>query len=111
MDTGALAHPWDVEPEEAREIQNRLRSRVVQTDDLGPVNFVAGVDIGFEQEGAITRAAVEVLRFPDLTPHEARLHRQPTTFPYIPGLLSFRELPAAIAALDALETQPDLLLC
>ena len=105
------AHPWSVTPAEARAIQERLRGYVVTEDRLGPVRQVAGVDVGFEDRGKTTRAAVAVLRYPDLAPVEERLARAPTTFPYVPGLLSFREIPAVLAALDELTVQPDLILC
>jgi deoxyribonuclease V len=61
-------HPWDVTPAEARAIQERLRDRVVRTDHLDAVMRVAGVDVGFEAGGAVTRAAVAVLSFPELKP-------------------------------------------
>ncbi|MGB5063141.1 MAG: deoxyribonuclease V, partial [Candidatus Competibacter sp.] len=59
----------------------------------------------------VTRAAVAVLRYPELDVLETAIARRPTTFPYIPGLLSFRELPAVLAALERLREPPDLLLC
>jgi deoxyribonuclease V len=105
-----LQHAWDVTPDEAVEIQNRLRWHVSTEDDFGEVRLVAGVDIGFEDEGATTRAAVVTLNFPELTVYESALVRRPTQFPYIPGLLSFREVPAALDALAQLGTPPDLLL-
>jgi len=105
-------HPWDVSPAEARAIQDRLRERVVAHDELGKVQHVAGVDVGFEQGGTVTRAAVAVLSFPSLEPVAGSLARQPTRFPYVPGLLSFREIPAVLEALDRrLQVRPDLLLC
>jgi len=105
------AHPWNVSPREAVAIQNRLRGEVVAYDDL-PVEIsrVAGVDVGFEQQGGITRAAVAVLSHPELDLVEYRLAWLPTAFPYVPGLLSFRELPAILAALDGLNQLPDMLL-
>jgi deoxyribonuclease V len=72
---------------------------------------VAGVDAGFEDDGNTTRAAVVVLGFPELDVRERALARRPTTFPYIPGFLSFREIPAVLAALEQLTIIPDLLLC
>ena len=110
MNAGPL-HAWDVSPAEARAIQERLRTRVELVDRLGAVRRVAGVDVGFEAGGAVTRAAVAVLSFPDLEPVEQTLARQPTCFPYVPGLLSFRESPAVLAALDRLSAPPDLILC
>jgi deoxyribonuclease V len=106
-----MSHPWDVTPAEARAIQEQLRDRVLRQDRLGDIRRVAGVDVGFEQGGRITRAAVAVLGFPDLEPLGEAIARLPTSFPYIPGLLSFREIPAVLAALQQLEQLPDLLLC
>ena len=72
---------------------------------------VAGVDVGFEADGTVTRAAVAVLRYPELDLLETAIARRPTEFPYVPGLLSFRELPAVLEALAQLREPPDLLLC
>ncbi|MFP3366994.1 endonuclease V, partial [Pseudoalteromonas sp. SIMBA_148] len=66
--------------------------------------------IGFEDGGEVTRAAVVTLDLATLEPLEQQLTRQPTRMPYIPGLLSFRELPAAIAALESLERAPECLM-
>ncbi len=91
--------------------QQALRARVVLRDAFGELRVVAGVDAGFEQDGAVIRAAVVALRFPELTPVDYALVRQPVTFPYVPGLLAFREAPAIIAALDQLGALPDLVIC
>jgi len=104
-------HPWNVSPTEAIAIQQRLRALAVTEDRLGPVRFVAGVDVGFEDNYAVTRAAVAVLRFPELVLHDQAVARRPTQFPYVPGLLSFREIPAVLDALEDLRQVPDLLLC
>jgi deoxyribonuclease V len=72
---------------------------------------VAGVDVGFETGGTVTRAAVAVLGYPELELLETAIARRPTAFPYVPGLLSFRELPAVLEALARLREPPDLLLC
>jgi len=104
-------HPWDVTPAQARAIQDELRGYVSTVDRLGPVRHVAGVDVGFEDKGTTTRAAVAVLRYPDLELVEHHIARVPTTFPYVPGLLSFREIPAVLEALAQLTIVPDLVLC
>jgi deoxyribonuclease V len=106
-----MEHPWDLPPREAVLLQQELRGRVVVVDRLGKVRHVAGVDVGFEQENRITRAAVAVLAFPSLELRDHVVARQPTRFPYIPGLLSFREIPAVLAALGRLTIVPELLLC
>ncbi len=104
-------HPWDVTPAQARDIQEQLRGGVVTVDRLDPVNRVAGVDVGLEDAGRTVRAAVAVLAFPSLRLLGQSIARLPVRFPYVPGLLSFRELPGVLAALDRLDTPPDLLLC
>lgn len=104
-------HRWDVTPAEAVQIQRDLSRRVIAEDRFGDIRTVAGVDVGFEQGGEVTRAAVAVLGFPGLEPLFESVARVPTTFPYIPGLLSFRELPAVLKALDQLPALPDMLLC
>lgn len=104
-------HPWDVTPAQARAIQEQLRDRLVRRDDFTQVETVAGLDVGFEEGGKVTRAAVVLLRFPQLEPLDRALVRRPTSFPYVPGLLSFREIPALLHALDEMRIKPDLLLC
>ena len=106
-----LRHAWDLSPAEARALQDRLRDRVERDDRVGRIRRVAGVDVGFEQGGRITRAAVAVLEAGSLEPLEQAVARRPTAFPYVPGLLSFRELPAVLDALERLSAAPDLLLC
>ncbi len=91
--------------------QQQLRHHVVMTDDIGEVRIVAGVDVGFRQQGTVAHAAVAVLRYPDLCVLETALAQAPTPFPYVPGLLSFRELPVILKALRQLKNVPDLVLC
>lgn len=98
-------------PREAIAIQASLRARVETADRLPPIHYVAGVDVGFEAQGRVTRAAVAVLSYPDLAPVAQSVARLPTRFPYVPGLLSFRELPAVLAAIEQLSVRPDLYLC
>ena len=106
-----IEHRWNLTPAEAIALQNELRQRVETEDRLPAIRHVAGVDVGFEQDGRVTRAAVVVLSFPGLEVVERSLAKVPTNFPYVPGLLSFRELPAVLAALRQLKTTPDIILC
>ena len=104
-------HEWVLTVEAAIEIQQTLRTEVITRDRFGVVNYVAGIDVGFEAEGTITRAAVAVLSYPELQLCDQAIARRPTTFPYIPGFLSFREVPAVLDALENVTIVPDLLLC
>ncbi|RKU09616.1 deoxyribonuclease V [Candidatus Poribacteria bacterium] len=101
-------HSWDVTPEEARQFQNELRSQVVQTDRFGRINTVAGVDIGLKKDTAL--ASVVVLSFPELQVVESVVTESPVRFPYIPGLLSFREIPPLLTTFAELQTEPDLVI-
>lgn len=106
----AFVHDWDLTPREARELQQRLRHRVRLEDDLpARIETVGGVDVGFEDQGNLSRAAVAVLGFPHLELIDHAIVRKPTRFPYVPGLLSFREVPALLEALDRLSSLPQIL--
>ncbi|WP_290635257.1 deoxyribonuclease V [Aquisalimonas sp.] len=110
MVTAAL-HEWPGDVRSARGLQQALAGRVRLDDATGRVTTVAGVDTGFEAGGHTARACVARFRWPDLTPLETVIGRAPVTFPYIPGYLSFREMPAILDAMVRLEQLPDLLLC
>ncbi len=104
-------HRWDVTPREAVGLQRALQSRVVVRDDLASPSRVAGIDVGFEEGGRVTRAAIAVLSFPALELVEHAIAREPTSFPYVPGLLSLREVPAVLMALEQIGEPVDLLVC
>jgi deoxyribonuclease V len=98
-----------VSPAEAMAIQRRLQRYVVTQNCLGPVSTVAGVDVSFPSR-QIARAAIVVLTFPELRPVDNAIAEMEVAFPYIPGLLAFREVPAVLAAATKLQTVPDLFL-
>ena len=107
-----MRHDWNLTPAQAIELQKQLRSEVVAQDDFAePIKTVAGIDLGYDEKTNISRCAVVVLSFPDLVLLESVEAFMPIQFPYVPGLLSFRETPVAIAALEKLKTAPDLILC
>jgi deoxyribonuclease V len=112
MSGPAPRHRWDLTVSEARALQRQMASEVVQQDRLGQVQTVAGVDCGFPRRDGeeMARAAAVLLSFPDLEPLADALVEEPVQYPYIPGLLSFREAPAVLAALDRLPRMPDLIL-
>ena len=101
------AHPWDVTPAEAVEIQRRLAPLVEETP-LGPVETVGGLDVSVR--GDRVRAAVVVVRLPEMEVVDDAVWEGPVAFPYVPGLLSFREAPAVLPALEKLEALPDVLM-
>lgn len=97
---------------EAIALQKQLATQVVTEDQFSqPIRYVAGVDVGFQDHYRLTQAAVAVLSFPTLEKVEYAIAQSPTSFSYIPGLLSFREVPTIIQALEKLNTVPDLILC
>lgn len=111
----APLHEWNLAPRDAMALQTELAKRLELSDRLDPVRHIAGVDIGFEDGGETTRAAVVVVKWdpdtaPDLSVIEQVVHREPTRMPYIPGLLSFREIPAALGAFAKLTVQPELVM-
>ena len=103
-----FTHPWDVSPAEARELQRQLRGRVRVEPLSRRPEIVAGIDVSVKDEQ--TRAAVVLLSYPNLIPLLAATAEMPASFPYVPGLLAFREGPAVLAALEQLEDSPDVLM-
>lgn len=107
-------HRWDVTPDEARRIQQQLRGHLSLLDgvQLAEIRLVAGVDNGYTRRAATTtaHALVVLLSFPDLQIVETQSASAPVTFPYVPGLLSFREVPAMLAAFRKLAGEPDVIL-
>ena len=122
------SHPWDVTPAEARQIQDQLRAYWNGQDDFGVICTVAGLDAAFVLTGsqALNKRSgrwnqlrdanqaigcVVMYRFPEMEEVERAHAVAPLHFPYVPGLLSFREIPVLLEALRKLQTMPDLLFC
>jgi deoxyribonuclease V len=121
-------HRWDVTPAEARKIQEELRTQWKGDDAFGQIRTVAGLDASFVLTGSqalknpvdrwkrlreANRAigCVVMYRFPEMKEVQRAYAILPLDFPYVPGLLSFREIPVLLAALRKLQTMPDLLFC
>ncbi len=105
-------HAWDVTPAEAIRIQRELRSHATTGQPFsGPVRLVAGMDVSYDRRSPWLYAGIVVLRLPDLVRVEEAAVRAEARFPYVPGLLSFRECPAGLEAWTRLRTRPDCLLC
>lgn len=103
------AHDWAVTPEAAVTIQRQLAPLVREEPLATPPQSIAGVDMSVR--GDQVQAAVVLLRYPDLTVIEQAIWQGQVEFPYVPGLLSFREVPAVLRALQQLSTMPDLIMC
>lgn len=105
-------HDWNLSPAQAIEIQKQLRYEVETQDRFEqPIKTVAGIDLGYDVKNDTSRAVVVILSFPELELIETSEARLPIQFPYVPGLLSFRETPVAIKALEKLQNAPDVILC
>jgi deoxyribonuclease V len=100
---------WNVTPAEARSIQLSLRDRVETADRLGRLRYVAGADVALDQDRGQAIAGIVIYRFPRMEEVERVWAESPLVFPYIPGLLSFREMPAILAAFARVRTDPDLI--
>ncbi len=105
-------HPWDLTPAEAMRLQRELASRVVCEGTLPErrVRFVAGSDVAFDKPNGRGVGAVVVLAYPSLEVAEEVTVESAVTFPYVPGLLSFRETPLLLPAFERLKIRPDLLM-
>ncbi len=106
----SISHHWDLSPAEAKVLQLQLAEKVITETrfDLAAVQTVAGVDVSIRK--GLARAAVVVLGFKGLEPLDCAVSEAPATFPYIPGLLTFREGPVVLRALEQLEVWPDILI-
>ena len=104
-------HTWNLRQDEAVALQKELASRVIRTDQLsGDVQYVAGVDMALNEETNMARAAVVLLTYPAMEVVEQHVYEEPVRMPYIPGLLSFREIPCILGAFALLRMQPELVM-
>jgi deoxyribonuclease V len=103
-------HSWDVSPDEAIKIQNQLRNLVKVEKLVGEIRYIAGADISFDKGSNVVYAVVLVLKFPELEEVDRSLVVTEVNFPYIPGLLSFRESPALIKAWEKIKIVPDVVM-
>ena len=101
-------HPFS--PQDAIRIQNELRNLVRIGDDFGAINTIAGIDVGYDINTNQSRGALVLIDTATLQPLAQYTALDPTPFPYIPGLLSFREAPVIIKLLEQLPSPPDLLM-
>ncbi|HSW45979.1 MAG TPA: deoxyribonuclease V [Phycisphaerae bacterium] len=105
-----LIHRWSMTPRSAIRLQQRLADRIQIEPLKRKVRLVAGVDVAFSPDGQRCLAGVVVYDIENAAAIEQRLAWRPVRFPYVPGLLSFREAPAALAAIRKLRCEPDVFL-
>lgn len=102
-------HPFDISPAEAIRLQQALRARVRLAGDTGEVSLVAGADASYAKGSDEIHAVVVALGYPDLTVVERVFASVETSFPYIPGLLTFREGAALLEAFRRLRSEPEVI--
>jgi deoxyribonuclease V len=107
----AELHPWDVPYTEAVRIQESLRDQVVVKGFEGQIHHIVGLDASYAKGSRMVWAGAVVLDFPSLVKKEEQWTQKEVSFPYIPGLLSFREIPVLIEVIRRITLEPDLIFC
>jgi len=102
-------HSWNLNYKDAVELQKKLAKKIILYDDINPVKKIAGVDVRFLKNSNFAIGAVLIFSFPDLTLIEAKTCKSKTDFPYIPGLLVFREGPIIEECFKKIKNIPDLI--
>jgi deoxyribonuclease V len=105
-----MLHSWDVTPSEAIAIQKELAGRDISEGGPGPISVIAGVDCAVSRDDNTGYCAIILFSFPDLSIIEEQYHHADITFPYIPGLLSFREGPLFLKTYQKLTRKPDCIM-
>ena len=103
-------HAWNLTPKQAIALQKELARRIIREDRFEDVHTIAGVDMAINEQNGMARAAVVLLSFPELEILERHVYEEPIRMEYIPGLLSFREIPCIIGAFAQLKQRPDLVM-
>ena len=103
-----IRHPWNLNPQDAKKLQEQLRNSVSLKNGFKEIDTVCGIDVAFNENYAY--AVAILLSYPNLEVIEERHSETVLSYPYIPGLLVFREGPAILSCLDELENEPDLLM-
>jgi len=103
-------HEWNLDPAHAVTLQKELAKRIIRDDQPGEVHTIAGVDMAINELNGMARAAVVLLTFPGLEILEKHVYEEPLRMAYVPGLLSFREIPCILGAFAQLKQQPDLVM-
>jgi deoxyribonuclease V len=107
----ARLHDWNLSPREAVALQRQLAGRIITTAPVLSCDLIAGADVSYNRRSPVLYAGVVVLRASDLAMVERQGVVQEVSFPYVPGLLSFRETPVVLQAFAKLKQRPDLVMC
>ncbi|MBM4308032.1 MAG: endonuclease V [Deltaproteobacteria bacterium] len=105
-----ILHPWEVSEEEATQIQNDLRPHLILKNTFSRLKTIGGADVAYSKDGKNLFGAVTVLSYPEMNPIDASTASGEISFPYIPGLFSFREGPILVKAFQGLRVKPDLMI-
>jgi deoxyribonuclease V len=103
-------HSWQLSPVQAQRLQLQLAKRITHNNKVNKPHFIAGVDMSKPDKKGVARAAIVLFSFPELKLEEIAVVEDKTDFPYIPGLLSFRECPLMLAACQKLSQYPDIII-
>jgi len=103
-------HKWEVPIEEAKSIQRELAGKIYLQNQFSEIGLIAGTDMSIDEETMEGIAGVVIFTFPGLEIVERKYARRKITYPYIPGLLSFREAPILLSAFEKIEHEPDLVI-
>ena len=103
-------HDWHLTISESRELQNRLAPEVSRVGGVTEPLYIAGVDVSIRKSSGIGTAAAVILEYPELSVVETKVITGEINFPYVPGLLSFREAPLILQCCAKLEHTPDLIM-
>lgn len=103
-------HEWNLSIPDAIALQHELAKQIILEDHIDEVRFVAGVDMAINEENEMARAAVVLLRYPDMEIVERHIYEEPVRMPYVPGLLSFREAPCVLGAFAKLRQRPQIVM-
>ena len=106
-----MLHPWDITPKEAIALQKQLASQVVSKPLPERITLIAGADVGYSSSYNSAVAALAIYTYPSLEFRELVQFSDKIAYPYVPGLLSFRELPLLLKTFPLLQQQPDVVLC
>jgi deoxyribonuclease V len=101
-------HPWHLDYSEAAKLQKKLLLQIIKNDFIGPINRIAGVDIGYRKKSRSVTGAVLIFSYPGLELLEISISEHIIDFPYIPGLLAFREGPVIVKCFEKIQNMPDL---